>query len=86
MEKIDVDLFSKNIDLIHTTVLGEKRIIKNLNLYDIDVVEFLKNKILNSNCVIYKKGKNYYCETSNIRITINSYNFCIITAHLISRE
>ena len=85
MEKIDVDLFSKNIDLIHTTVLGEKRIMKNLNLCNIDVIEYLKNKILDSS-VIYKKGKNYYCETNNIKITINSNNFCIITAYLISKE
>ncbi len=85
MEKIDVNSFSKNIELIHTTVLGEKRIMKNLNLCNIDVIEYLKNKILDSS-VIYKKGKNYYCETNNIKITINSNNFCIITAHLISKE
>ena len=85
MGKIDVNLFSKNIDLIHITVLGEKRIMKNLNLCNIDVIEYLKNKILNSS-VIYKKGKNYYCVANNIRITINSYNYCIITAHLISKE
>ena len=85
MGKIDVNLFSKNIDLIHTTVLGEKRIMKNLNLCNIDVIEYLKNKILNSS-VIYKKGKNYYCVDNNIRITINSYNYCIITAHLITKK
>ena len=85
MEKIDVNLFAKNIDLIHTTVLGEKRIMKNLNLCNIDVIEYLKNKILNSS-VIYKKGKNYYCVDNNIRITINSYNYCIITAHLITKK
>lgn len=70
-----------NMDKIHTTILGKERIIKNLKLNDIDIVNYLKNKILSKECIIYKKGKNYYCEIDNIRITINSYNYCIITAH-----
>ena len=48
-----------------------------------DVVEFCKNKILDKNCNIYKQGKNWYCEIDNIKITINSYSYTIITAHLI---
>lgn len=72
-----------NINNSHTTDLGIIRIKKNLNL-DIDnVVEYLKKKILNKNCNIYKKGKNYYCEIDNIRITVNSYSYTIITAHKI---
>lgn len=72
-----------NINNLHTTDLGIIRIKKNLNL-DIDnVVEYLKKKILNKNCNIYKKGKNYYCEIDNIRITVNSYSYTIITAHKI---
>ena len=69
-----------NIDKTHTTELGILRIKKNLNI-DGDVVSYVKNKLLNKNCYIYKKGKNYYCEVDNVRITINSYNYCIITAH-----
>ena len=42
-----------------------------------------KNKILDKNCNIYKQGKNWYCEIDNIKITINSYSYTIITAHLI---
>ena len=71
-----------NIDKLHTTNLGVERIKKNLNING-DVVNYLKNKILDKNCVITKKGKNYYCEIDNIIITVNSYNYCIITAHLV---
>ena len=48
-----------------------------------DVVEYCKNKVLDKNCNIYKQGKNWYCEIDNIKITINSYSYTIITAHLI---
>ena len=73
-------------DKLHTTELGKKRCQKNLKIDEDDIVDFLKNKILDDKCVIYQKGKNYYCEVDNIRITINSYNYCIITAHLISNK
>ena len=72
-----------NIDKIHTTEMGIDRIRKNLKLNTNDVVKYCKNKILNKNCNIYKRGKNYYCEVDNIKITINSYNYSIITAHTI---
>ena len=69
-----------NIDKIHTTELGVERIKKNLKI-DGNVVTYLKDKIKKEKCIVYKEGKNYYCEIDNIRITINSYNYCIITAH-----
>ena len=69
-----------NIDKIHTTSMGIDRIKKNLNINE-DVVLYCKNKILDKNCHIYKKGKNYYCEIDDIIITINSYSYTIITAH-----
>ena len=71
-----------NIDKIHTTELGVNRIKNNLKI-DGDVVSFCKMKILDKNCSIYKKGKNWYCEIDNIKITINSYSYTIITAHII---
>ena len=71
----------KNIDKLHTTELGVIRIKKNLKIEVNDVVDYLKNKILD-NSYIYKKGKNWYCEKDNIIITVNSYNYCIITAHI----
>lgn len=72
-----------NIDKIHTTGMGVDRIKQYLKLDIDDVVEFCKNKILDKNCDIYKQGKNWYCEIDNIKITINSYSYTIITAHLI---
>ena len=73
-----------NIDKIHTTELGIDRIKKNLNI-SCDVVSFCKNVITNKKSKIYKEGKNYYCELDNIKITINSYSYTIITAHLINK-
>ena len=72
-----------NIDNIHTTEMGIERIRKNLKLDNENVVEYCKNKILNQNCIIYKQGKNWYCEIDNMKITINSYSYTIITAHMI---
>lgn len=70
-----------NINKVHTTDMGVLRIKKNLNIAT-DVVEYCKDKILDKNCNIYKKGKNYYCEIDNIIITVNSYSYTIITAHI----
>lgn len=71
-----------HIDLLHTTKLGEERIIKNLGITG-EVINYLKKKILDNKANIYKRGKNYYCEIDNIIITINSHNYCVITAHKI---
>ena len=72
-----------NIEKIHTTEMGIDRIRNNLKIDTTDVVEYCKNKILDSNCNIYKQGKNWYCEIDNIKITINSYSYTIITAHIL---
>ena len=74
------EIILSNIDKIHTTKLGISRIKNNIDVFN-DVIGFLKNKIQDKSCIIYKKGKNYYCEIDNIVITINSLNYCIITAH-----
>ena len=78
---MDKDVLLSNIDKVHSTEMGIKRIKKNLKLNINDVVTYCKNKILESNCNIYKQGKNWYCEINNIIITINSYSYTIITAH-----
>ena len=70
-----------NIDKIHTTKMGIERVKTNLSLEDIDVVDYCKKKILEESCIIYKKGKNWYCKIEDIIITINSYSYTIITAH-----
>lgn len=71
-----------SIDKLHTTEMGIERIKRNLKIEVDDVVEYCKNKVLDKNCRIYKKGKNFYCETDNEIITINSYSYTIITAHI----
>lgn len=75
-------LLLSNIDKIHTTKMGVDRIKKNLKLNTDDVVNYCKNKVLDKNSNIYKQGKNWYCEIDNIKITINSYSYTIITAHI----
>ena len=67
----DKQILLDNISKVHTTEMGIDRIKKNLKLNTNDVVEFCK------------QGKNWYCEIDNIKITINSYSYTIITAHLI---
>lgn len=79
----DKQILLDSISKVHTTEMGIDRIKKNLKLNTNDVVEFCKNKILDKNCNIYKQGKNWHCEIDNIKITINSYSYTIITAHLI---
>lgn len=80
---MDKPTFLSNIDKIHTTEMGAIRIKKNLKLNTNDVVEYCKKKVLDKNCNIYKQGKNWYCEIDNIKITIHSYSYTIITAHTI---
>lgn len=77
------EILIQNIDKVHTTELGIDRIKRNLKLDTDDVVLYCKNKVMDKNCNIYNEGKNWYCEIDNIRITINSYSYTIITAHLV---
>jgi len=77
------EILLSNIDKVHTTEMGIDRIKKNLKLDIYNVVEYCKKKVLDKNCNIYKQGKNWYCEIDNIKITINSYSYTIITAHMI---
>lgn len=79
----DKKIFLDNIDKIHTTKMGADRIKRNLKIDSDDVVKYCKNKMLDKKCNIYKQGKNWYCEVENIKITINSYSYTIITAHIV---
>lgn len=79
---MDKDVLLSNIDRIHTTKLGVDRIKRNLKIDVEDVVGYCKSRVLDKNCNIYKKGKNWYCEIDNVIITINSYSYTIITAHI----
>lgn len=71
----------ESIEQLHTTQKGILRIRKNLGADAGDVVGFCKSLILNEKCRIFRRGKNWYCETDNIRLTVNSYSYTIITAH-----
>lgn len=64
--------------------MGIIRIKKNLRIEVDDIVEYCKKKVLNPKSNIYKAGKNWYIEIDNIKITINSYSYTIITAHIIN--
>ncbi|MEE1212653.1 MAG: DUF3781 domain-containing protein [Treponema sp.] len=81
----DKKILLDNIAKIHTTEMGADRIRRNLGLDKTsaaaDPVEYCRQKILSTNCNIYRQGKNWYCETCGIRITVNSYSYTIITAH-----
>ncbi len=79
----DRKILLDNLDKIHTTEMGADRIKRNLKLDIADVVEYCMNKVSDEHCDIYKQGKNWYCEIDNIKITINSYSYTIITAHMI---
>lgn len=72
----------ENIDQVHTTELGLVRIKKNLNLGDIDVIDYIKELIRKPDSKVIRKGKNLYVDIENKTITINMYNYCVITAHL----
>lgn len=77
------EILLSNIGKIHTTKMGIDRIKRNLKLDTNDVVNYCKNKVLDKDCNIYKQSKNWYCGIDNIKITINSYSYTIITAHTI---
>lgn len=72
-----------NADKLHTTEAGLIRIRKNLSSSADDVVGLCREIVLRPDCMIYRKGKNWYCESENIRITINANSYTIITAHII---
>lgn len=76
------EILLSNIDKIHTTDLGLIRIKRNLKLKNENILVYCKDKIKNNNSRIYKKGKNFYVEIENIKLTINSYSYTIITVHV----
>ena len=71
----------KNLDKLHTTELSVERIKRNMSLDTDDVVDWCKAKINSVNAVITRSGKNWYVNIDNCIITINAYNYTIITAH-----
>lgn len=80
---MDKEILIANIDKLHTTNMGLKRIINHLQLHTQDAIEYCKNLILDKRCQIYRRGKNYYCEINHTRITIHASSYTIITAHIV---
>ena len=79
---MDKDTLLTNLDKIHTTELGILRIKNNLKIDVKDVIDYIKDKILKADSIVYKNGKNFYCMIDDIIITINSFNYSVITAHI----
>ena len=71
----------ENIDKLHTTEMGVGRIRRNLNLGNIDVVEWCRTEILDKDAIITKQGKNWYVWIGGCTITVNASSYTIITAH-----
>jgi 23S rRNA maturation mini-RNase III len=74
-----------NLDRLHTTELGIKRIKRNLSLDVNDVVKWCNEKIQNKEASIIRRGKNWYINTDNCQITVNAYSYTVITAHKIKK-
>ncbi|MBV7272755.1 DUF3781 domain-containing protein [Clostridium sp. PL3] len=73
----------QSLDKLHTTELGVGRIKKNLFLDVNDVVKWCREKILNSDAIIVRRGKNWYIDIDDCEIAVNEYSYTIITAHKI---
>lgn len=78
---MDKALLLKNLDSIHTTELGLKRIQHNLATNNPDIVAWCKQVIQQPDTAVVIAGKNFYINTNELVITINTRNFTIITAH-----
>ena len=77
-----INELSDNLNRLHTTEMGVDRIRRNMNLNDdIDVVSWCKEKILDINARIEKRGKNWYVENMDCIITVNAGSYTIITVH-----
>lgn len=79
-------LIISNLDKLHTTDLGVDRIKRNLCLNVDDVVNWCRQKIQESNSNIIKRGKNWYIEVADCKITVNAYSYTIITAHKLKKQ
>lgn len=74
----------ENVNQIHTTEMGFDRIRKNIgdNIpMNMPILEWCKRVVLDKSSIIVRQGKNWYIHNFGIVLTINSYNYCIITAH-----
>lgn len=75
------EILLNNLDKVHTTKMGIDRVKRNLKLDTDDIVNWCINKIKDKNCLITRKGKNWYVQIDDSIITVNAYSYTIITAH-----
>ncbi len=75
------DILIRNIVKVHTTEMGVDRIRRNLELGDIDVVAWCRERIVDPNSIKEKQGKNWYVHINGCVITINASSYTIITCH-----
>lgn len=80
-EKPDIQKFMAGLDKLHTTKMGAERIQRNLNLDCDDVVLWFRQKIMEKDADISRKGKNWYIKIAGCEITVNANSYTIITAH-----
>lgn len=78
----------ENIEKLHTTPMGVDRIRRNLQIdHDVkDVVVWCRQKILSTDAIITRQGKNWYVKIDGCEFTVNAYSFTIITAHKLSTD
>lgn len=69
-----------NLDRIHTTELGAKRICQNLALGGENPVAWCKRQIAEPQSIT-RTGKNWYVRGDGFVITVNAHSYTIITAH-----
>ncbi len=78
-----MDILPFDVSKLHTTLLGEERIKRNLNFegMEVDVVKLMRDLILDDSATAVSKGKNWYITSGYCRITVNASSLTIITAH-----
>ena len=75
-------MLKENVQKVHTTDLGARRIKRNLGFRG-DLIEWCKELILDDSTQIILHGKNYYVQAKGYVLTINASSYTIITAHKI---
>jgi hypothetical protein len=78
-------LHTLDINKLHTTELGEKRIRRNLGIDADDIVAWCKQLVQTvKGDAVNRLGKNWYVVGNGFTLTINASSHTIITAHKIS--
>ena len=75
------DELLNNLDQLHSTEAGIKRLKKNLDIEDGDVIQWCADKIRSKDAMITRTGKNWYINSEHCTITVNASTYTIITAH-----